>query len=318
MKNKKWLVRLIGIVLLAYILTRVDFRSYIALFKKIEPVWLLWALVLILIIYFLKSFRWQLLLRGQGVKYSWMNAFLAFTGSNFIAFITPGRLGEFAKVFYLRQDIKVPFSRSIPSVITDRLFDVYVLLFFGVFGMIRIGLGNNIVIALVVLVAVLTPLLLFNKKIFDLWTGILIRLPFISRLITGKQITMQNLKEEFQKLLNINLIYALLLSVISYLILYYIAMLLAASMRINISFTDVVLMISIANILSFLPITVSGLGTREAVFIYFFHRLAYTTEQALLFSTLFFAAFYIAGGIIAYICFMVKPVSIRKLKAEIV
>lgn len=317
MKNKKWLIRLIGIAILGYILFRVDFRSYYELLKKLEPLRILFACLLILVIYLLKSFRWYLLLKGQGIVYSYLNSFLAFTGSNFIAFITPGRLGEFAKIFYLRQDVNTPVSRSLPSVITDRLFDVYVLLFFGVFGIIKIGLGNNILIILFVVIAVFAPLLLFNRKIFDLWTGILIRLPFISRAISKKQVGLENLKQEFQKLININLLYALFLSLISYLLLYYVSAILATAMHVALPFTTIVLMVSVANMLSFLPITVSGLGTREAVFIFFFHRLGYTTEQALLFSTLFFAGFYIAGGIIAYICFMIKPVSIKKLKSEI-
>ena len=76
-------------------------------------------------------------------------------------------------------------------------------------------------------------------------------------------------------------------------------------------------MVSVANILSFLPITISGLGTREAVFIYFFNNIQYSAEQAFVYSTLFFFCFYIIGGLYAYTCFMIKPVSLKRIKKEI-
>jgi len=120
-----------------------------------------------------------------------------------------------------------------------------------------------------------------------------------------------------KKQLNINLFYSIFITLIAYILLYVAARLLSSSMLLDIKLINIILMVSVANILSFIPITISGLGTREAVFIYFFHELSYTTEQALLFSTLFFVCFYIIGGLYGYICFMIKPVSIKNIKKEI-
>ena len=316
MINKKWLFRLIGITILIYILFKIDFREYVRYLDQIHIPELVYACLLILFIYFVKAFRWKLLLRSQNIKYSYRDTFLAFTSSNFIAFITPGRLGEFAKVFYLKNDQDIPVSRSISSVITDRLFDVYILLCFGMFGVIKIGMGSNFLFYIFLLICLFLPFLFFHKGILNYWVNLLVRLPLISKIALRKNESIQQFKEGFQQLLNIRLLYAAVLTLISYIVLYIAAWFIADSMQIELSFVSIILMVSVANILSFLPITISGLGTREAVFIYFFSNIQYSAEQALVYSTLFFFCFYIIGGLYAYICYMIKPVSLSRIKQE--
>ena len=227
MKNKKWIFRFIGLIILAYILYITDFHKYYLQLQNLDITAFLWACFLILIVYILKSLRWKLLLNGQQIRYSFYNALLAFTSSNFIAFITPGRLGEFAKIFYLKNDRNVPFSKSLPNVITDRLFDVYVLLFFGFFGIIRTGIKANWLLYMLVAISVVIPFLFFNRRIFAFWIYAITKLPLITRFLAKRSASLKIVEQEFQKLININLFYALIISCIAYVLLYYISLVLS-------------------------------------------------------------------------------------------
>ncbi len=316
MKNKKWIFRLIGIVILIYILFTVDFKEYAHYIEEIRISGIIYASVIILLIYFAKSLRWMILLKSQGIKYSYKNTFLAFTGSNFIAFITPGRLGEFAKVFYLKNDLNIPVSRSVSSVITDRLFDVYALFCFGIYGIVSMGVSSRFLLYFFIIILLILPLLFFHRSILNFWIGLLVRLPIISKIASRKNTSIDQFKKGFLQLITIRLFYAGIITVIAYLALYLAAWFIAGAIRIEPGFINIVFVVSVANILSFLPISVSGLGTREAVFIYFLNGMNYTTEQALVFSTLFFFCFYIVGGLYAYTCFMIKPVSLKRIKKE--
>jgi glycosyltransferase 2 family protein len=315
--KKKWIYRSIGLLILAVIICKMDTRKYVDLLAGINYFYFLYASLLVLSIYFIKAYRWKLLISSQKIDYSYKNTFLAFTSSNFIAFITPGRLGEFAKVLYLKNDTGVPLSKSLPSVITDRLFDVYCLLFFGIFGIFYFNIGINIWFIIALTIILITPFFVFSQKLYDIFFTLLSKLPLISGYISKKAGGIENMKKEFQLLININLLYAFIISMISYLVLFYAADLLAQSVNLSLRFTDVILVNAVANVLSFLPISVSGLGTREAVFIYFLSKFGYSIEQALIYSTLFFFCFFIIGGLYGYACYMIKPVSIKNLKKEI-
>ena len=277
----------------------------------------IYATLIVLSIYLLKAFRWKILMHGQNIHYSFKDSFLSFTSSNFIAFITPGRIGEFAKVFYLKEDMQIPFSKSIPNVITDRLFDVYSLLFWGLSGFIYMKLNTGSLTLLIIILTALLPLLFFIPKIYNLTFIVISKVPFVSGIVSKRGQSIENMRNEFQKLINMRLVFALCISAISYFVLFLAAYFLSRSVNIELKFAEIISIVSVANILSFLPITVSGLGTREAVFIFFLSKLQYSTEQALLFSTVFFACFYIVGGLFGYLCFMAKPVNIGKLKREI-
>ncbi len=50
--------------------------------------------------------------------------------------LTPGRAGDFAKVFYLKQDLKLSTGKGITSVLVDRVFDLYLLLVLGGLGIL--------------------------------------------------------------------------------------------------------------------------------------------------------------------------------------
>ena len=79
---------------------------------------------------FIKSFRWNFLLKQQKIFINPIETFMAYLSSLYIGYITPGRLGEFVKVIYLKSNRGISLSKGFSSVLIDRIFDLYLLQFF--------------------------------------------------------------------------------------------------------------------------------------------------------------------------------------------
>ncbi len=315
---KKYLIRGIGIILLIILLISVDFAQLMDNLGNIQPKYLLFASIWLVLIYFFKALRWKVLLKSVSLRYSFLKCLLVFASSNFIAFITPGRVGEIAKAFYLKEDQGVPFSKSFPTVIFDRLFDIYFLLAFSFYGIIKFALHGQfgIYTYLFLLIILLLPFILLFKPI----SLPLLRFIFSLKVFKSFQERFLLFSESFYgtvvKLVNPRLVIALILTLSAYLVLFYMGHLLLKSMGITIEFFTIAIFISVANVLSFIPVSVSGIGTREASLVFLFKLIDKPPEEAILFSFLLFFVFYAIGGIYGFIAYTIKPVRFKNLKAS--
>jgi uncharacterized membrane protein YbhN (UPF0104 family) len=99
-------------------------------------------------------------------------------------------------------------------------------------------------------------------------------------------------------------------------------LLLSAGTCCPVSYDSGIAAISISNILSFLPITVAGFGTRELVFTEIWGLDGYSKEAALMVSTAYFMITYLGsltlGGIVYLfnIGRLYRPAEIIKISAE--
>src|SRR5258708_4362192 len=72
----------------------------------------------------------------QGAHGSVWNCFLIYMSTLYLGNLTPGRAGDFAKVFYLKDDLGFSTGSSMASVLVDRVFDLYILLILGCVGIL--------------------------------------------------------------------------------------------------------------------------------------------------------------------------------------
>ena len=105
-------IRFIGIPIFVFILFKVDTYKLIEIITEIDLVYLLISTILNIPQLFIKSFRWNLLLKKQGINYSFLHSFMVFLNSLYVGLITPGRIGEFIRVIYLKQDKGVSISKG--------------------------------------------------------------------------------------------------------------------------------------------------------------------------------------------------------------
>jgi len=318
-KNKKFRVttlkilpRLIGVVILIILLTKVDTEQLIIAIRNIRTDLFIYAVILVIPVYLFKSMRWNFLMHMQGIKYSYLQALLAFTSSNFIGFITPGRMGEMAKAIYVRNDKKLPLASVIPSVLVDRLFDVYILIFITLLGFFKLSLFGDVdkLFYFGIFLIMLLPLIAIKKS----WTYPLLLMISKSRFFKKYTNKIKDFGEAFfveiQKMLNIRIIIPLFLTIMAYFSLFFSGFMLIKAMNIDVTFSNVAIIISIGNVLSFIPISFSGIGTRDAAFVFIFGILGLASEDAIAFSVLILITFFVFGGLYGFICYSVKPISL--------
>ena len=131
---KKRCFGLIGFFVFAIILYKANVFEIFNIISGIQLSFLLVAVFFSVPILFVKSWRWSLLLKLQNINCGLIDAFWPYLASTFVGIITPGRAGDFLKVFYLTNGSKVSFGRAFSSVLVDKLLDLTMLFGFCLVG----------------------------------------------------------------------------------------------------------------------------------------------------------------------------------------
>ncbi|QDU36213.1 hypothetical protein Mal4_04970 [Maioricimonas rarisocia] len=132
-------------------------------------------LIALAIFYWLKTWRWQMLLRPLGhfsVPSLFGPVMIGFAFNNLL----PAHLGEFVRVFVASRDQKLPMPAVLSSVVLERVFDVLAILAF-------LGLGLSFVPGMdpdvqnqAITVAIVAAAGVLSVVAFVLWTGPFVRL----------------------------------------------------------------------------------------------------------------------------------------------
>ncbi|MBN1132104.1 MAG: flippase-like domain-containing protein [Bacteroidales bacterium] len=292
------LLHLIGFVILFFIIRNLDWDAFLRAFKTF-PAWKYGVgLLILLLVYLSKSYRWHILNRAFMIHTTWKDAFIFYLSAGFLSVITPGRLGEFAKIYFLRKKYDTDMASSTSSVILDRIWDVLVLssiagislivLLFSQMNLpavVLIGLLFILSLSVILFPGILfVPLLFFVKKRFSFHES-------LERIfLLWKQNRFKNFFAAFT------------ISLLAFLSLAFIPFLFSLGNGYPITYPAGIASISISNILSFIPITIAGFGTRELVFTEVWARFGYPGEIALSVSIAYFMVTYLGslliGGIV--------------------
>lgn len=309
-------LRFLGIIIFAVILWRINLREFFRVLSQINIWYFLFALVLVFPLLFIKSIRWNLLLKGQGISYKLSETYIIYMSSLYMGFITPGRLGEFIKAFYVKQDKGISVSRGMSGVLTDRLFDMYLLLLVGVIGLWKFNvLGQlSLTYLFLLILLIIMPIFILNKRFMKKPMNLLYRLTLIKRYEEKIKSRFNDFFDGINELINPRLISAFFLTFLGYLLFFFQCYLLLNSLGISINFLDITLMMGLSNLISLMPLSISGLGTRDAVLIYFFSLLGFNPELAVSYSFLVFLNFFVFGGLIGAGAWGIKPLNLKKFR----
>ena len=302
-------IRFIGIFIFLFILWSIDLTMLIQIIKNINFKFFIISILLNIPQLLTKSIRWNLLLKKQGINYSLFDSFMIFLNGLYLGIITPGRLGEFIRVVYMKQDKGISFSKGFSSVITDRLFDLYLLIILAAIGTWYFGLLgaiSNIFIFLLVFI-ILAPFVVLNKKIMNYIILILYKVAVLKKNKIKIEESFDDFYRGINQLIGYNLFVSIILTIISYIIFFIQCYFITLAMDLSISFLDITLFMAISNIVSFIPITISGLGTRDAILILLFSLVGIDSEFAVVYSFLVFIVFFVSGGALGFISWSINP-----------
>ena len=298
MPKSRWYLRLLGLAVFAVILTRIDVRGVAGTLGDARLEYVLAAVLLSVPFTACKAWRWRHLLRLQGIHYPYGRAFILYVTGAFLGAATPGRLGDFVKAFVLKREKGIPVALGASSVLVDRLFDLGTLSVFTLWGIlafhppipVRWGTVALVLIGLVAL------LLLMGRRLKRWASRALWRVVPAS---VGDAVS--DFYGGMKQLWSPKLLLSCAASFSAYLIYFVGCRYMAHAVSIDLSYMYLAFAVSAANIVSLLPVSVSGIGTRDALLIVLFRSVGLSSESALAFSVVFLVAtnvFLAFGGLV--------------------
>lgn len=117
----------LGVFLFWLSMRKLDFDEMIQEMSNADYFWAAVGLVLAIISHVFRSLRWNLLIRSMGYKTRLSTTFYAVM-IGYMANTAVPRMGEFMRCGVLSKKEKIPFNALFGTVISERLFDLLVLL----------------------------------------------------------------------------------------------------------------------------------------------------------------------------------------------
>lgn len=254
----------IGISLFIFIICKIGMPNIAKSFIGIDYAYSLIALFFIVPVLLLQTYKWFVITKKQKIGMSFSEAIKIQFISIFYGFVTPARIGSFIKIAYLQQKTK-NLGRSSSSVVIDRVFDLFTVL--ALAGMGSLLLLENFskitwTIAAVFCVFILAVFFFMRKnrsKIF---------LQFIYEKMLPQKFK-AGARKSFHSFYDLIpsygfMVISLMLNILSWIAVYSQIFFVAKALGISISYYALLAVLPISTLVSLLPITIAGLGTREA------------------------------------------------------
>ncbi|MDD5493142.1 MAG: lysylphosphatidylglycerol synthase transmembrane domain-containing protein [Dehalococcoidia bacterium] len=303
-----FLLRLtVSVVILAFILTRIDFKQSIEIISHINLWGFVFAFLLNLLFHFLFVLRWQAVLSLWDIKPGLVRLSIwHLVGMFFSLFLPTSVGGDIVKAYYFSKDTSQT-SISFLSVFWDKYIGFVAFIFYAAltatYELLKINGIEVYTLLIWVLVAAIAVLAIpasgLIMKLVGLLGKRLVRLQNILLLVHSSfKMILRNYRTAL--LVFTYVLIALLLNVaVNYVLIY--------SMGLSTDLIPLLILIPVITAINMLPISISGLGVREAAFILLFAQVGFTNDQSFALSILNFILLVLASLPGGLIYLMVKP-----------
>ncbi|PAV12726.1 hypothetical protein ASJ81_05400 [Methanosarcina spelaei] len=156
--------------LMLYLIAKLDLRTIYETFTQMNLALLSLSLPFIVLMYLMKGIKWQALLSCINVQIPVKRSLEIILIGNFYGALTPGRAGEVSRAFYLDAES----SRSIPTVVMDRVIDMICLLVLSVLSIVFFFKDRNLVYIMtpMIMIFIAGMFVITNEKVVTLIFGL--------------------------------------------------------------------------------------------------------------------------------------------------
>lgn len=233
------LLKCIGIVLFIGILLHVDLTNVAAYYLQADVSLLVLGLAVLLGALGAKALRWHILATAAGARHGKEDSWREFMIGVFLSTFTPAKLGDFGKVAYLKKE-GVGTKTGALLVVMERVADIVILLPFAALSAVILAQKQGLIIGSLVTAG----MLLCTALVAQYWSKFRAAILYCIR---------------HHALLNV-----LLTTFAGWMLHYLWVICLAQALEITVSIPILIAAMTTATMLNALPISPSGLGTREA------------------------------------------------------
>lgn len=264
----KKLLPIIGIIILLFIIVNIDLETIAQIFFELDPLLAFISIFAIFPIILMINVQWQFLLRKQKIharfSYTIKNIFIGY----FYGFVTPGGFGGYLRALYLKYETKEPLPKCLGNIIIFNSIDFITLLILGAIGALVLSSVFPLLFYFIigVLLLAIFLLLFFLKKDRSYATFTRIVESRVFSIIKNRlDDPIDSFYEDLPKLRDLSIPF--ILSFASWLLQFIEFYLVAQLFNITVPLITLVLIVAVANVIGAIPISVYGLGTRDATLI---------------------------------------------------
>jgi uncharacterized protein (TIRG00374 family) len=290
-RRARWITRLLGPAVLAYFLATADLRHIAAILRDARWAPILLSLALFAGVVLTKSWRWRYVIGELGMtRPSMADSVTLFLVGQFAGGVTPGQTGDFVRAWYLRERGS-PLSAALFSILLDRLLDFLVLALVALAGLLLFQdmfprtlqpaiLGVTIAFAAGMIVVV--PALMSRRsRGWLLGSARRLAPAALDRRLERWQALLETLE------LRPTVLLVLLAATVAATAVVMVRLwLLFRALGVVVPLALVVSASALISILQTIPVSVAGLGVRDAVLVAALARHGYPAERALALSAL--------------------------------
>lgn len=273
---------------MAAIFIKLDFFNILNIIYNINILYLIIALLVVPILYIIRTYKWTILLNSIGIEKSFLILFRILLIGVFYGLITPGKIGELGRVYHLSEKK----SETIPTVLMEKIMDIFILTILSIITTIIFyntyhQLGHGLLSFLILFIS---GMWLFTNRKFTLILTRFLRVDY-----DDADIYYNKLSSLFHN--NNTLSKVAILSIMYYLVAYILGYFLLRSLNID---ESMIIALPIIILMGNIPITISGLGLRESVSAICFILLGDSGIHGVSFSILLFSVMILFPGIVGF------------------
>jgi uncharacterized protein (TIRG00374 family) len=266
-----------------------------------------------------RGLRWQWIMGTIGIKYSLWRSSIVWSVGAFAAAVTPGKVGDAVRAVYLSRDTGRNFGECFLTVFIDRLLDLVTILVAGVittliFSYYYIKLPSVWLVILFVLGILFVLYMLMHRNLMRRLIG-----PLFRALAPDKY--REELTTHFHSFYDSLGVYArewkkTLIAAVLTLMFWTGVVMLAYTVTwvlgIDVSLRFVFLIMPVVTFVELIPISISGLGTRDATAIYFFSVVGGAGVEAAGFSIMYLLMGTYLTASVGFVAWLLKPAALRE------
>lgn len=272
---------IVSITLVAFFLTQIDYESLILTMQKVNLFYYFIACLVFIIGYVISAVRWQILLKAYNINASIYKLFLIYFGTSFYNFFSPSTIGGDIARIYHSSKIDKNRTNIISSIVMDR-FTGLIALFSITFilSLFNLQFFNNEILLLNFLILIclfITIFMIFNANAFGIFFS------FFS-IFKGFTIIENKLREIHSSIISYKkhrkivfgaILYSYVFHLVSSFTLYF--LILSIGIKIPISF--IIFSFFFIQLVTLLPISISGIGVREVAYLFLFSKVGVSTSE---------------------------------------
>ena len=310
------LLPVFGVILFVYIILNSHPTKLLQAVSGINPFYMAVALPFSAVILCMKGLKWRMIMRISGIDYPLKSSIRVWSIGMFAGIVTPGRIGDLIRAFYLNKQHK-SFGRCVSTVIIDRIIDISIIFVFAIAGILLFSgmLGHSVYMEVMLFFMVAYFIVLYAAAKKNL-TGFMLR-PIYGFFFSGKH--RKKLSAGFNDfydtvaMMRKNMAGTLLVCALTLLIWavsVFQIQLVALSLGIKLDYFFLLAIMSMAVMIELVPVSVSGMGTRDAFFIFALGNIGIVREYAVVFS-IFYLFIYWLTAAVGLVFWFREPVKIK-------